>query len=88
MEIGYDQKDRRLFSGGSGGSFDLVGGEETLSLHIFIDRSVIEVYANKRACITTRFHPETTEVLGLSLFAREAAPEVQSIDIWEMHSIW
>jgi sucrose-6-phosphate hydrolase SacC (GH32 family) len=88
MEIGYDQKNKRLFSGDSGGSFDLVGEEGTLSLHIFIDRSVIEVYANKRACITTRFYPETTEVLGLSLFTRGAAPEVRSVDIWEMHSIW
>jgi beta-fructofuranosidase len=88
MQIGFDQKGRRLFAGDRGGSFDLVAGEETLSLHIFIDRSVIEVYANRRACITTRFYPEQTEIHGLSLFAHGAVTEVKSVDIWEMHSIW
>jgi len=88
LKIGYDQKGRSLFAGDRGGKFDLVDGEETLSFHIFVDMSVIEAFANRRACITTRFYPEQKEVLGLSLFARGGAPEIRSVDLWEVHSIW
>ena len=87
VEIGYDQRDRRLFSGDRGGDFDLLDGEELLSLHVFVDRSVIEAYANGRACITTRFYPERKDKLGLSLFARTATAEARSVNVWEIHSI-
>ena len=79
---------KRLFSGDRAGSFEVLPGEETLKLHIFVDRSVVEVYANGRACITARFYPRHAASLGLDLFARGGTAKAKSVDVWEMNSIW
>ena len=88
VEIGYDRIGKRLFSGDRGGSFELLREEETLELHIFLDKSVIEVYANGRTCITTRYYPKQADLLGLNLFARGGTAKARSVDVWEMKSIW
>jgi beta-fructofuranosidase len=61
--------------------------EETLRLHVFLDRSVIEVFAGGRASITSRVYPSRKDSLGIAAFA-DGAARVKSIDIWEMASIW
>ena len=38
-----------------------LGPNEPLRLHIFVDRSVIEVFANGRACLTARVYPHPFE---------------------------
>jgi beta-fructofuranosidase len=60
--------------------------DEGLTLHIFVDRSVIEVFANGRACQTLRFYPERADCLGISLFARGGRVDVLSVDVWEMQA--
>jgi beta-fructofuranosidase len=69
------------------GEFQAAPGE-TLQLRIFIDRSVLEVFANGRACITGRIYPSRSDSLGLGLFATGGSAWFKSIDIWEMNSIW
>jgi beta-fructofuranosidase len=59
-----------------------------LRLHVFLDRSVLEVYANGRACITSRIYPSRPDSLGVGLFARGGNTMLQSLDVWEMGSIW
>ena len=45
--------------------------DEPLELRVFIDRSVIEVFANDRQCLTVRVYPGRREdSRGVSLFAR------------------
>jgi beta-fructofuranosidase len=70
-----------------GGSLELATGE-TLKLHIFLDRSVIEVFANNRACLTSRIYPSRSDSLGVGLFARGGSVQLKSMDIWEVRSIW
>ncbi|MBA7640411.1 Levanase [subsurface metagenome] len=70
-----------------GGPFELAS-DETLKLHIFMDRSVIEVFANDQVCLTSRIYPSRTNSLGIGLFARGGSVKLKSIDIWEMRSIW
>lgn len=70
-----------------GGPFELAS-DETLKLHIFMDRSVIEVFANDQACLTSRIYPSRTNSLGIGLFARGGSVKLKSMDIWEMRSIW
>lgn len=60
---------------------------EKLTLHIYVDRSVIEVFANGRACQTERFYRQREDSLGLSLLARQGQIVAESLDIWEMRSI-
>ena len=61
---------------------------EPLHLRIFVDRSVVEVYANDRQCLTVRAYPERKESTGVSIFARGAAAKLVSLDSWQIRSIW
>jgi beta-fructofuranosidase len=61
---------------------------EALKLHIFYDRSVIEIFANDRVCLTSRIYPTRDDTLGLSLFANGADTRLSSMDIWQIDSIW
>ena len=45
---------------------------EPLELRVFIDRSVIEVFANDRQCLTLRVYPQREDSRGVSIFARSA----------------
>ena len=69
------------------GPFSLME-KEPLRLRIFIDRSIIEVFANGRQCLTARVYPEAEESCGLSLFARGAGARLLSMRAWQMRSIW
>jgi beta-fructofuranosidase len=61
---------------------------ERLRLHIFVDHSVIEVFANGRACLTTRVYPSRADSVGVELFARGDQADLERLDCWEMASIW
>jgi beta-fructofuranosidase len=81
-EIAYDRTARRL----GGAPLDLDEGED-LVLRIYIDRSVVEAFANGRACQTWRFYPERDDCLGIRLFARGGEAKVRSVDVWRLASI-
>jgi beta-fructofuranosidase len=61
---------------------------EVLKLHIFLDRSVVEVFVNGRCYLASRIYPERRDSLGLELFARKGRVGVKSLDIWHLASIW
>ena len=50
--------------GTQGGAFALAEGE-TLKLQVFLDASVIEIFANDRVCLTSRIYPSRSDSLGL-----------------------
>ena len=62
--------------------------DELLKLRVFIDRSVIEVFANDRQCLTVRVYPGLEDSRGVSLFARGGDARLVSMDCWQMRSIW
>jgi beta-fructofuranosidase len=62
--------------------------DEVLRLHVFVDRSVIEVYVNQKACLTTRVYPTRADSVGVELFARGGPAELQRLDAWELGCIW
>jgi beta-fructofuranosidase len=61
---------------------------ENLTLHIFVDCSVVEVYANARICVTSRIYPSRADSLGVELFARGGPVQLHRLDVWQMASIW
>lgn len=71
--------------GVQGGKLELLG--ENLKLHIYLDRSMVEVYANGLKSLTTRVYPSRPDALGLRIWS-DGEPVVKSIEIWEMKSIW
>jgi len=59
-----------------------------LRLRVFIDRSVIEVFANDRICMTGRAYPTRVDATNLVLVSNGGASMLHSIDVWTMASIW
>lgn len=72
-------------SGVQGGRLELLG--ENLNLHIYLDRSMVEAYANGLKSLTTRVYPSRKDALGLAIWG-DGEPLVVSLEIWEMQSIW
>jgi len=68
------------------GSFELAPGE-TLKLRVFLDCSVVEVFANRRACLTERVYPTRADSLGLSVFARGGGATLTAMDVWKFRPI-
>jgi beta-fructofuranosidase len=64
-----------------------LGPDELLRLHIFLDRSVLEVFANERVSITSRIYPTRADSLGVALLAEQADARLLSLDAWQMRSI-
>jgi sucrose-6-phosphate hydrolase SacC (GH32 family) len=63
--------------------FELRTGE-TLKLRIFLDRSMLEVFANGRQCVTQHIYPARQDSLGISVFARGGAARVRVFEAWDM----
>jgi beta-fructofuranosidase len=61
---------------------------EPLRLRVFVDRSVIEVYANERLCLTSRIYPTRPDSLGLQLEALGGTASLIACTVWELRSIW
>jgi beta-fructofuranosidase len=61
---------------------------EGVKLHIFLDRSVLEVFVNGRCYLASRIYPERHDSLGLELFSCTGKVRVKSLDIWHLASIW
>jgi len=61
---------------------------ETIKLRVFIDRSVVEVFANGRQCLTLRTYPSLEESRGVSVFARGSEAKLIDMTAWQMRSIW
>ncbi|AZK45768.1 GH32 C-terminal domain-containing protein [Paenibacillus lentus] len=68
-----------------GGKLELLG--ENLKLHIYLDRSMVEAYANGLKSLTTRVYPTRKDALGLEIWG-DGDLFVKSLDIWNMQSIW
>jgi beta-fructofuranosidase len=67
--------------------FDLAKGE-LLELRVFVDRSVVEVFANGTQCLAVRVYPEREDSIGVALRAQGQDAVMKSMDVWQMKSIW
>ena len=97
--IAYNRVARTLFSAATRASQDTetlntvqlgpfeLAGKEPLKLQIFIAASVIEVFANGRACLTERTYPTRKENLGIGLFARGGKAQLRSMEVGPMTPI-
>jgi len=87
LDTGSASLDPDLSPSAQGGPLELAEGEP-LRLRIFLDRSIVGVFANGRACVTRRMYPTRADSLGIALTVRGASATVTSLDAWQMHSIW
>ena len=63
--------------------FELKKGE-TLQLNIFIDKAIIEVFANGRQCITQVVYPEMKNSNEVKIFSGDEKIKVKSVEVWKM----
>jgi beta-fructofuranosidase len=60
-----------------------VADEDPLSLHVFVDGSVVEVFANERRCLTGRVYPGP-ESTGVSVRGVGGEALIERVDVWEL----
>jgi beta-fructofuranosidase len=65
----------------------LLGRGEPLRLRIFLDGSVMEIFANDRFCLTARVYPVGPRSTGVALHAGGGTANMVSLEAWEMRPI-
>jgi beta-fructofuranosidase len=65
------------------GPLELKPGE-LLRLRVFVDKSVVEVFANDRQAVMRRIYPTRKESLGVALFSRGGSAKVARLQAWDM----
>ena len=63
--------------------FRLAEGEP-LKLHVFLDKSVMEVFVNSRLCLTQRIYPTRADSLGVSIFANGGEATLNRLEAWKL----
>ena len=61
---------------------------EPVNLHIFIDRSIVEVFVNNRQCVALRTYPERDDSRGVSIISHGKDAVLKSLDAWQMKNIY
>jgi beta-fructofuranosidase len=69
------------------GSF-VMNKNETLKLRIFIDKSVVEVFANGKQCVAVRVYPSRDDSVGFSICSHGQSSELKSLEAWQMKNIY
>ncbi len=62
--------------------------DEPLTLRVFVDKSVVEVFANNKQCVAMRVYPGREDSVGVSLRAQGQEAELKSLDAWQMKSVY
>ena len=57
---------------------------EPLKLRVFVDKSVVEVFANGRQALMRRIYPAQAESLGVSMFSNGGRTQVSSFAAWHI----
>lgn len=57
---------------------------ETLRLRVFLDKPMLEVFANDRQCVTQQIFPSRKDSLGVRISARGGATTVRTLEAWDM----
>lgn len=68
-------------------ALDLEPGEP-LRVRVFVDGSVVEVYANGRVSLTSRVYPTRPDSRQIALTALRGTAQVRDLAVWSMRSIW
>jgi len=65
------------------GPFELKAGE-TLKLRVFVDKSVVEVFANDRQAVMRRIYPSRKDSVGVRLFSNGGPAKAPTVQAWDM----
>jgi beta-fructofuranosidase len=65
------------------GPFELREGER-LKLRVFVDKSVVEIFANSRQAVMRRIYPAKPDSVGVSLFSTGGTTQVHTLQSWKI----
>jgi beta-fructofuranosidase len=65
-----------------------IAADGTLGLRVFVDGSVVEVFASDGTCLTSRVYPTRSDSVGVRLGAKGGSVRASRVDAWEMRTIW
>ncbi|MXX61996.1 MAG: hypothetical protein F4112_04275 [Holophagales bacterium] len=63
--------------------FELKPGKR-LKLRVFVDKSVVEVFANSRQAIARRIYPSRPDSIGVRVFSAAGDARVHSLEAWKI----
>jgi beta-fructofuranosidase len=61
---------------------------EILRLHIFIDKSLVEVFVNGKQAVAVTVSPDRNDSKGVSIRSQGQDVELKSLEAWQMRSIY
>jgi len=61
---------------------------KTLKLHVFLDKSVVEVFINDGSASVTRVDYPGENHLDVAAFSENGSVTLKSLDVWQMKPIW
>jgi beta-fructofuranosidase len=61
-----------------------VGKGEKVNLRIFLDKSIVEVFANDRQCLTQVIYPSLGDAIHIQVFADDAPIRVEELKTWKI----
>ncbi len=61
---------------------------EKLRLHIFVDKSVVEVFVNEKQALAVRVYPGRDDSKGISIRAQGSDASIENLYFWQMKSIY
>jgi beta-fructofuranosidase len=64
------------------------GKRESLSIHLLVDHSMIEVWFDGGYSLTGRAYPTAADAQGVRLSAEDGTLSIRNLSAWEMDSIW
>ncbi|GAB7357282.1 hypothetical protein MBLNU459_g8251t1 [Dothideomycetes sp. NU459] len=64
--------------------------QEPITMDVFVDGSLVEVYINERFALTTRIYPSMTSSTGVGVYvAPGASATFESVDMWSsLYNVW
>ena len=57
---------------------------ELLTLRVFVDRSIVEAFANDRQAVMRRIYPSRPDSLTVSVFANGGTAKIKELKAWQM----
>ena len=67
--------------------FDVPYGN-SVELRIFVDRSVVEIFCDRRHYRAKRIYPARTDSIYVSAYSRSGKATLRNFDAWQMGTIW
>ncbi len=65
------------------------GKLQTLDLHIFVDNSMVEIFANGVFCLTTRIYPSSDDANEVGYLVKKGTAKYGALSIWDgLDSAW